>query len=847
MVFGAREHLRAPLPPAARAERPLEVEIEKLPGFKHLKARTGEAAVEDLGSGRQIDDLQWRQNCADLKDVMDAAKSVYLALEHHNEAALRVAVEVVTDPVARKCLWWNEPWLEEDDKRDEWKHVIKEKLPIVIGHATNSPPMMETTAADPAHLEALQQRAEQADIALRAAQQQQKMTEMRLSELQEKEAKAREQLRALEENLGQMRAELRRSEEACTRVQERLALQEEQVKDAEKHRAAATQRLAEQEKRAKAAEDSLVASEQKLKKSEEARTAVEDKLKAAEEKIKALQASASQNRAAPPPSSNDKALQEMAGKLQVEKKRNTELEAQLQQASSANAELQQELDEARRRLKEMPDSSDDLESLQRELDAERLGSKASLQRVEELSKQLEDALRRAQDAEARAKAAEQAAHLHADLPPKPPSPDKSVQVGALMRQIEMQTEELDDFRRRTQEQDDEVSELRKANAELEMQAEELRAKIPRKDDRIAKLQEEKAAWEEERMNMLKSIHALKEKLRRITEIAEKKGYGKIVSDIMEEAGLPEMLAGPEFSCFERLYQDALRRQKQFRDRMHSRSFVGSPTQGPAVPVVQPQLGVGVGVAANRPSATADAYSYPADAYRYQRLSSPFTDGGGTGGVNTSSLPPGNAGFQRGHGYYNGQSADTASGTRVTFAQPRPSNLGGQTAFRDALQQGISTRSSSIGRLLLRSSSPVKQLSPDASTPMQSLAYLSFSHFVPEGLNTRRSRSPSASRSPSPTDGQRRTLTRSRTEPGKLPPLEASLENISPSSTLKLTQTLGAAKERAATPPARDGTLNQTLGRMRGHMLVGRRQGPSYELYEPSKRLLYRAPRDDSNK
>mmetsp|Transcript_78820 Transcript_78820/g.152215 ORF Transcript_78820/g.152215 Transcript_78820/m.152215 type:complete len:710 (+) Transcript_78820:114-2243(+) len=691
---------------------------EGLPGRKRVQSM-GEAAA-DPGSGRQVDEALWRQNCADFKDVMDAAKSVYLALEHHNEAAVRVAVEVVTDPVARKCLWWNDFWCEDDDKRDQWKNIIREKLPVVIGHATNSKPIVETTmGADPAALEALQQRAEQADTAVKAAQQQQKIAEMRCRELDEKEAQAREQVRTLNESLAQMRAELRRSEESCTSVQQRLALQEEKLHEAEKHKAATAQRLAEQEKRARVAEDSCVAAEEKLKKSEEARAVLEEKLKkgeearavleekskAAEEKIKALQASTSSK-------SDEKSLHEMAGKFHAEKKRNMELEAQLQQANSANAELQQELDKARCML----DGSRDLESLQRELMARREECKASLLRIGEFSKQLEDALRRVQDAETRAEAAEELAATlarnPAEIPPKPASPDKSIQVGALMREIEMQTEELDDLRRRTKEQDAEVSELRKANAGLEREVEELRAKIPRKDERIGKLQEDKAALEEERMNMLRSIHALREKLKRITEIAEKKGYGKIVSEIMTEADIPQTLEGREFRCFERLYQDALRRQRNVRDRMQSMVSAGSPTLGAGVPVVQPQLRVG-------PSVTAEGY-------RFQRASS-HLDLGGTGCVSTSPLPPGNAVLQRGSGHCYRQGADTVAGARASIVQPRPCNLGGQDAFRDFLQRGTSMRSSSIGRLLVRSSvSPVNQRSPAASTPTLPPTYLSFS-------------------------------------------------------------------------------------------------------------------------
>mmetsp|Transcript_78819 Transcript_78819/g.152213 ORF Transcript_78819/g.152213 Transcript_78819/m.152213 type:complete len:636 (+) Transcript_78819:114-2021(+) len=617
---------------------------EGLPGRKRVQSM-GEAAA-DPGSGRQVDEALWRQNCADFRDVMDIAKSVFLALEHHNEAALRVAVEVVTDPIARECLWWTDFWFEDDDQRDQWKHIIWEKFPVVIGHATDSKPMVQTAvSADPAALEGMQQRVEQADTACKAAQQQKKIAEMRCRELDEKEAQAREQVRTLNESLAQMRAELRRSEESCTSVQQRLALQEEKLHEAEKHKAATAQRLAEQEKRARVAEDSCVAAEEKLKKSEEARAVLEEKLKkgeearavleekskAAEEKIKALQASASMNT---PSKSDDKALHEIAGKFHAEK------------ALMREIGMQTEFHVEKALMREI--------GMQTEFHVEK----------------------------------------------------------ALMREIEMLTEELDDLRRKIKERDAEVSELRKANAGLEREVEELRATIPQKDNRIGKLHEDKAALEEEKMNMLSSIHALREKLKRITEIAEKKGYGKIVSEIMTEADIPQTLEGREFRCFERLYQDALRRQRNVRDRMQSMVSAGSPTLGAGVPVVQPQLRVG-------PSVTAEGY-------RFQRASS-HLDLGGTGCVSTSPLPPGNAVLQRGSGHCYRQGADTVAGARASIVQPRPCNLGGQDAFRDFLQRGTSMRSSSIGRLLVRSSvSPVNQRSPAASTPTLPPTYLSFS-------------------------------------------------------------------------------------------------------------------------
>eukprot|EP00419_Tripos_fusus_P064882 CAMPEP_0172930736 /NCGR_PEP_ID=MMETSP1075-20121228/219131_1 /TAXON_ID=2916 /ORGANISM="Ceratium fusus, Strain PA161109" /LENGTH=760 /DNA_ID=CAMNT_0013792049 /DNA_START=122 /DNA_END=2407 /DNA_ORIENTATION=+ len=740
-----------------------------------LVQRTGEAAA-DPGPGRQIDEVLWRRNCADFRDVMDIAKSVFLALEHHNEAALRVAVEVVTDPIARECLWWTDFWFEDDDQRDQWKHIIWEKFPVVIGHATDSKPMVQTAvSADPAALEGMQQRVEQADTACKAAQQQKKIAEMRCRELEEMETKSREHVRALDESLAQMRAELRRSKEACTSVQQRLALQEEQLHEAEKHKAAAAQCLAEQEKCARAAEDSFVADKEKLNKSEEARAVVEEKLKkseearavleeklkkgeearavleekskAAEEKIKALQASASMNT---PSKSDDKALHEIAGKFHAEKAlmREIGMQTEFHVEKALMREIEMQSEELRRKTKEQDAEVSELRKANAGLEREVEELRAKIPRKDErIGKLQED---KAALEEERMNMLRSIHALREKLKRITEIAEKKGYgkiVSEIMTEADIpQTLEGPEFFALTG-----FTRMRCDNAGLEREVEELRATIPQKDNRIGKLHEDKAALEEEKMNMLSSIHALREKLKRITEIAEKRGCGKLVSEIMAEANIPQTLEGREFRCFERLYQDALRRQRNVRDRMQSMVSAGSPTLGAGVPVVQPQLRVG-------PSVTAEGYGFkglPPILTLVARVASvrPLS--------HLATL------FCR-------EAVGIVTGkVQTQLRVPEPASCSHDLVIlADKIIQGLSAAGHVYAvviywapacEVLCEPCKPEIASSFDADTAADVPVFLAF---VVEGLTTGVSR---RSRSPQPTDAQPK-LTRSWTGPGNLPPL-----------------------------------------------------------------------------
>lgn len=152
-------------------------------------------------------------------------------------------------------------------------------------------------------------------------------------------------------------------------------------------------------------------------------------------------------------------------------------------------------------------------------------------------------------------------------PPPPPPPVEK--TGPLKKEIEALKQEIAAM----QEQ------LRKAQEALKNQANKFTQQLEEKDKEIARLKEllakgkagsqewaaEKQELEDKNFRLLKAIQQLKEQLQKVTELAEKKGLGKQLKNIMDESKVTELLDSEEFNCFSRLYADALRRMKKYKD------------------------------------------------------------------------------------------------------------------------------------------------------------------------------------------------------------------------------------------------------------------------------------------
>merc|ERR1712232_891149 len=113
------------------------------------------------------------------------------------------------------------------------------------------------------------------------------------------------------------------------------------------------------------------------------------------------------------------------------------------------------------------------------------------------------------------------------------------------------------------EKDDEIEELQARLAKLE-------AKNAKQANAIAELTKERDDLENQKLNMLKTLHRLKEQIQTLQKVAEKRGLGKQIQDLMAESGLQDAIDNPEWNIFNRLYEDALRRQAKVRQLMQEK-------------------------------------------------------------------------------------------------------------------------------------------------------------------------------------------------------------------------------------------------------------------------------------
>lgn len=100
--------------------------------------------------------------------------------------------------------------------------------------------------------------------------------------------------------------------------------------------------------------------------------------------------------------------------------------------------------------------------------------------------------------------------------------------------------------------------------------EKLEAKIAKQANTITELTKQRDELEEQKLNMLKTLHRLKEQIQTLQKIAEKRGFGKQMQDIMAESGLQDAVDNPEWNIFNRLYEDALRRHAKQRQLINDK-------------------------------------------------------------------------------------------------------------------------------------------------------------------------------------------------------------------------------------------------------------------------------------
>lgn len=122
----------------------------------------------------------------------------------------------------------------------------------------------------------------------------------------------------------------------------------------------------------------------------------------------------------------------------------------------------------------------------------------------------------------------------------------------------------------------EVKELQELLRVRDAELEKLGAKAANQASDVKRLKSENEDLEKNKFRMLHMLHQLREQLKRVTEVAEKRGCGKVIQDILGEAGVLDSLNSDEMDCFKRLYEDALRRIEKHKRLEQQRTAISRP-------------------------------------------------------------------------------------------------------------------------------------------------------------------------------------------------------------------------------------------------------------------------------
>lgn len=513
--------------------------------------------------GDVVDRDQWTVQLLDLHEAMSAIRALFLQLEHHSEALLRVGVEMVTCKEARGCLrWHDDEWFSDDVKREWFRKALRDKLAQVLqmlGRSTESQ-ALDTDAAR----EALESKAAELQGALQEATAKRIVAEQRCAQLEAASAQsdtdARSQIASLERVNAQLRAQLK---EAMKKDWKPIGPP--------------------QAKRPGSPSKSSAAGETKEgREAREAREAKESRdFKEAKEAKEAAEVDARQKA---------ERLAEAEGRLRAFEEQRRRLEAELERAQRRADEHAQQAKVAQQQLAASAASA---------ASQERQGGGQpgvdTAGRPEPELQRLRDELQLERSRSAELAAALAAAQQGIGTQPTGPgarsrgSGDQqrgAIAVAEVACQAGGSVGSANKSRPTTSSSSEVISESALGGAggacadgaagsqqKKTGEISRLKAIIVEKDEEIELLQSKM-----QRMAVM--LHNLREQLKSLAAIAARKGCRKLVQDIMDESQVTETLNSDEFSWVARLYEDALRRQrklKEIEERMHLGYEERSPT------------------------------------------------------------------------------------------------------------------------------------------------------------------------------------------------------------------------------------------------------------------------------
>lgn len=491
------------------------------------------------------EERQWNADVIDLQRVMSISQALFYLLEHNNEPLLRVAMEMVMDKQTVKSLWWDEGWYSDEDRRERFREMVRQKLALAMnGTGEVAEYKGDSDSVSKAVYDALKARHDKVEGQFNAADRAKIVAEDQVRTLENTQSELKEKLRAVEKAAEEMRNRIRDSENNKEDPSDgKVAELEQQMKSVEQQRNMAQERVKELERQlGEAGKSELLEAQrqlEQLQKQLKETSELAEQMKKEAEKAKDELAK-----------EKGKVKPIAAPKVQPEVRSKHGPRVDQDEFDAMKKQFQDERDRAKLAEKSAQQGQDDLARAQKELEDLRAKYETSEARASHAETRASEAERdadkwkkEAKDAnDAYSKAMEEAKRSRTKKQIEVPTPQEEkprtpMQVqGVPQEEVDKLMAELEKFKERAKKYKAENDELKDANSKLE----------------------------EKQLKMLKMLHDIKEQLRRVTEIAEKRGLGDVVKQILEESKVSETLESADYTCFNRLYDDAKRRQEKQR-------------------------------------------------------------------------------------------------------------------------------------------------------------------------------------------------------------------------------------------------------------------------------------------
>lgn len=492
-----------------------------------------------------IDEATWRRDVTDLHRVMNTMKTVWIAVQQSNEPLVRVALEIVTSGFGEGILAWPESWWPDEKKRVYLKNLVSQKLKGILqylkpGAVLEEPEESSTDEQDPLAM------VKEWEDKFHKSEQMRKFAEKLAKDAETAKTKAETRVAELEQ--------------ALKRSRETLAQMDEGVSKGDKEPNAAAfvekfqRQLAAAEEKIARLQEELVKANGLLKMKEEE---AERRIAELQRQLAESQPRKREDKTQSAPAQSDQADRRIADleRLLAESQRR-EREAKKTQIASAHADQAKD-DVVDSESHAEPDTIQPMESQD---DTNRLAEMlAELQaQLAKLNHQLEDLERQNRQLRSEvnaANAATEAAKRRVELPGPPAEVevqdrDEENSVDAKLRK------RLRDIEQQIASKDEEIASLKK--------------KLAYKNAEMKQLGEIQAELESKLHEAMDLIKSLKKQIESLKELADSKGLGNEVRDMLAQVGLDDA-ALKNMEVFERLYNDALRRIEKVRQLLGSAS------------------------------------------------------------------------------------------------------------------------------------------------------------------------------------------------------------------------------------------------------------------------------------